>query len=62
MLLLLPVVAAGSLLPTWIFVNSLQLVAHTVLISSLMPGNASFFLSKFLNWVRWHNEDFIQWL
>ena len=30
--MILPVITVGSLLPTWIFINSLQIIAHTVLL------------------------------
>jgi len=59
MVLILPVITAGSLLPTWIFINSLQIIAHMVLIKTLMPGNAAYFLRRYLEWLRWYNKDLI---
>ena len=54
-----PVVNAGSLLPTWVFVNSLQIISHMVLLKSIMPAPAQFFLKKWNDWVRWYDPDFI---
>ena len=48
MLLILPVITAGSLLPTWMFINSLQIIAHMVLLKTLMPGTVHHFLDKYL--------------
>ena len=59
-LMILPFVTIGSLLPTWMFINSLQLLAHLPLINSIMPGNAHYFLSKYLDIVRWHDQDFVE--
>ena len=33
-----------------------------VLIKTLMPGNAHYFLTKYLDWMRWYNEDIFKWL
>ena len=60
--LILPVITVGSLLPTWIFINSLQIIAHTVLLKTLMPANAHYFLSIYLDWLRWYNEDFFEYV
>ena len=60
MLMVLPVITAGSLLPTWMFINSLQIIAHMVLLKTLMTGNAHYFLLKFLDWLRWYDRDFIE--
>ena len=62
MFLIMPVVTAGSLLPTWMFINSLQIIAHMVLLKTLMPGTAHYFLNKYLNWLRWYDSDIIEWL
>ena len=62
MLLVLPVMTVGSLLPTWMFINSLQIIAHMVLLKTLMPGPAHYFLTKYLNWLRWYDEDLMEWL
>lgn len=61
-LLILPFASLGSLLPTWMFINSLQIIAHMPLMNSLMPGNAHYFLTKYLDMVRWRNKDFNKWL
>jgi len=42
----------GSLVQTWLFINSLQLIAHLPLISSKLPANAHYFLLNFMNMVR----------
>ena len=62
MILILPVITAGSLLPAWMFINSLQIIAHMVLLKTLMPGNVHYFLTKYLNWLRWYDEDFMEWI
>lgn len=62
MLLILPVITAGSLLPTWMFINSLQIIAHMVLLKTVMPGTVHYFLNKYLDWLRWYESDFVAWL
>ena len=42
----------ARLLPTWMFLNSMQLIAHTPLLNTYMPSNLHYFLIKFLNLVR----------
>ena len=42
----------GRLLPTWMFFNSMQLIAHTPLLDTYMPSNLNYFLIKFLDIVR----------
>jgi len=44
----------GSLLPFWAFINSLQLIVHTVLIGSLMPANVAFVFSNLLDFSRFN--------
>jgi len=58
--MVLPFASVGSLLPTWMFINTLQLIAHLPLLNSEMPGNAHYFLSKYLDYVRWYDKDFIE--
>lgn len=60
MLLILPFATLGSLLPTWMFINALQLLAHLPLLNSNMPANAHYFLNKYLEKVRWYDKDFIK--
>jgi len=43
-ILILPVITAGSLLPTWVFINSLQIISHMILLRSIMPAPAHYFL------------------
>ena len=56
---ILPFVSIGSLLPSWMFINALQLMAHLPLLNSIMPANAHFFMSKYLNLVRWYDSDVV---
>jgi hypothetical protein len=42
----------GSLISTWIFINSLQLIAHVPLIAKNMPANANYFFLNLLSIVR----------
>ena len=46
----------GPLLPFWMFLNSLILIAHLPLIKTGIPGQAHFFLLSILNVVRLHFE------
>jgi len=58
--MMLPFSSIGSLLPTWMFVNALQLIAHLPLLNSNMPANAHYFLRKYLDIVRWYNSDVME--
>ena len=60
--LILPTIIFGSLLPTWMFINSLQIITHMALLKTMMPGNAQYFLAKYLEWLRWYNRDLVLWL
>ena len=51
-LLLIFIGLGGRLLPTWMFLNSLQLIVHLPLLSTSMPSNLHFFLVKYLNFIR----------
>ena len=42
----------GSLLPTFMFLNSMQLIVHTPLLATNMPGNLHMFLLKYLDMLR----------
>ena len=46
---------SGSLLPVWMFFNSLSLLAHVPLLSSALPTNINYFLLDYLNLVRLHS-------
>lgn len=48
-LLVLAVLTSSTLLPWWVFINSMQLICHTPLFDTLMPGNAALFLAKLLD-------------
>ena len=43
---------SGSLVPLWMFINSLSLVAHVPLLSENLPSNLSYCLVKILDIVR----------
>ena len=58
LLLVAPVITAGSLLPFWIFLNSLQIISHMILLKTIMPANAHYFLKKWNDMVRWYDSDF----
>lgn len=40
----------GRLLPVWMFINSMQLLVHTPLLSMHMPANLHYFLTHYLNY------------
>jgi hypothetical protein len=50
----------GQALPSWMFLNSLQLVAHLPLINTAMPANLHQFLRKYLDFVRLKIEGIAQ--
>lgn len=58
LVLSIPMTAYGSLLPTWMFVHSLQIVAHTPLLNSEMPGNVQYFMADYLKIVRLRDPVF----
>ena len=43
-LLLFLVISCGSLLPVWMFINTLQLISHVPMIRTELPGHAHYFL------------------
>ena len=47
--LLLTVVLTRRLLPTWMFLNSLQLISHLSLFKSRLPPTAAYFMSQFID-------------
>lgn len=47
----------ANLLPTWMFVNSFQLIMHTALLSTSMPPNLNYFLYHFLSLLRLNPES-----
>ena len=57
LVLLLFIGLGGRLLPTWMFLNSLQLIVHLPLISTSMPSNLHFFLIKYLYFIRMSAES-----
>lgn len=44
----------GSLLPLWVFFNSLQMITHTILLNTEMPGNVFYVFKDYLDLVRLH--------
>ena len=42
----------GLFMTHWIFLNAMQLLIYTVLISFPMPSNASYFMGQLLNLLR----------
>ena len=42
----------GRMLPTWMFINSMQLIMHTPLLATYMPSNLNYFLVKYLSIIR----------
>jgi len=48
----------GSLVSTWMLINSLQLIAHVPLIAIKLPANAHYFLLNFLSLARVNFEFF----
>ena len=61
-LLTAPVTTAGSLLPFWIFINSLQIISHMILLKTIMPANAHFFLKRYNDLIRWYDPSFWEYL
>ena len=58
--LLLFVGTGARLLPTWMFFNSLQLIAHTPMLATSMPPNLNYFLIRYLSIVRFKLQSFEQ--
>ena len=42
----------GSLVLTWLFINSLQLIAHVPLITARLPANVNIVLERLLGFTR----------
>jgi len=59
---LLLVLSCGPLLPVWMFINALQLIAHVPLIRTNLPGNFNFFILDYLNIIRLHTTSLNVWL
>jgi len=47
----------GSLVTTWMFINSLQLITHVPLISEKLPANANYFFLNFASVARFNIES-----
>ena len=52
--ILLLIFTCGSLLPVWMFINSMQLILHVPLIRIKLPGNAHHFLLEHLHILNFH--------
>ena len=48
LIMLLGAILTGRLLPTWIFLEALQLMSHLPLFKTKLPAPAAFFMSRFL--------------
>lgn len=48
----------GSLVQTWMLINTLQLVAHIPVVTTKLPANAHYFLINLLGVVRLHFDKF----
>lgn len=57
-----PIIVIGSLLPTWMFINALSIIAHMILLNTVMPASTHYFLKEYLDWLRWYNENVTLWL
>ena len=53
--ILLIVLTCGPLLPVWMFINSMQLIAHVPLFNIRLPGNAHSFLLKHLEFINFRD-------
>ena len=50
----------ARILPTWMFLNSIQLIMHTVLLSTSMPSNLHYFLMHYLNLIRMSPPSYLE--
>ena len=46
----------GQLLPTWMFLNSLQLITHVPMIDAHVPATLHYFLVNYLTMIRLDSE------
>ena len=58
--MLLAAIASGSCVPTWSFLNTLQLISHLSLFKSQLPAHAAFFMSQFLDICKF--EPLVTWV
>jgi hypothetical protein len=47
----------GSMADTWIFVNSLSLLVHMILLNSNVPPNVFYLFRTYLNMLRLSSDD-----
>ena len=55
--LLLLLGVGGRLLPTWMFLNSMQLIVHTPMLATYVPANLHYFLVKYLSIFRLNSKQ-----
>ena len=55
-IVLLLLLCGGRLIPTWMFLNSLSLLAHLPLLGVMMPAELHYFLYKWLQVYTLHND------
>ena len=53
---LLILLCMGPLLPTWMVLNSMQLIFHVPLIKSDLPSHAFYFMIEYLDKLRLHSD------
>lgn len=46
----------GRLLPTWMFLNSMQLIVHAPLLPVELPANVQYFMSSYLHYIRLNSD------
>jgi len=56
------VLFTGSLIPFWAFINTMQLILHTPLLNTLMPGNVAFFVGRIFDLSRLGILPVTQWV
>jgi len=52
----------GDILPLWCFINTLQLILHTPLFDTIMPGNVAFFFKQIIDITRFDFFPFTYWI
>ena len=57
LILVIPVFTTKAIEPVWVFLHSLQVITHLILLNTLMPANAQLFLRNLNDIVRWHDPN-----
>ena len=47
----------GQLLPTWMFLNSMQLITHVPMLDAHVPANLHYFLVHYLSLIRLNSRQ-----